>query len=295
MRSHTFLLFNSLIRFRKMSTSSISSSPASCQLSSASSSVSSSSSYADLIGTSQAARDYEKQIKPLQIWRTVEKKTIHKSGKWLTLESHKVELTDTKKTVIPEWAWINSMDFINVACVTKDHQWVVFNQTKYGVGVSLHSNTLAPVGGYLNEGENPLEAAKRELKEESGYVSNNWVKLHTGIPDANRGAGIGYLFLALDAEFAGKSESDDLEEQQTMLLSTDDIEHAVMLERFKVHSWSLTMAMSLLYYRKWMLQNNNKKDSLLSSSNSNSTSASSSSSHACTVTSSSSSSSKSSC
>lgn len=33
-------------------------------------------------------------------------------------------------------------------------------------------NTLA--GGRADEGESPLEAAKRELLEESGYISNDW-------------------------------------------------------------------------------------------------------------------------
>ncbi|MDD5489141.1 MAG: NUDIX domain-containing protein [Candidatus Moranbacteria bacterium] len=35
-----------------------------------------------------------------------------------------------------------------------------------------HKNTLA--GGRVDEGESPLEAAKRELLEETGYVSKKW-------------------------------------------------------------------------------------------------------------------------
>jgi hypothetical protein len=46
--------------------------------------------------------------------------------------------------------------------------------------------------------------------------------------DANRGCGAGHMFLVMNGVFAGKSESDDLEEQQTLKLTTTQLEDALM-------------------------------------------------------------------
>lgn len=41
---------------------------------------------------------------------------------------------------------------------------------------------LCPAGGRLDPGEEPLEAAKRELLEETGYEAGTWELLHTVRP-----------------------------------------------------------------------------------------------------------------
>ena len=60
-----------------------------------------------------------------------------------------------------------------MVAVTVDGRWLCFRQTKYAVeGVSL-----APVGGYLEPGEDPLLGAQRELFEETGYEAPDWLDL----------------------------------------------------------------------------------------------------------------------
>lgn len=44
---------------------------------------------------------------------------------------------------------VDSPDFINVALVTADGEWLVFYQTKYAVGVRFNQNSLAPVGMHI--------------------------------------------------------------------------------------------------------------------------------------------------
>jgi len=62
-----------------------------------------------------------------------------------------------------------------------------FRQTKYAVT----GTTLAPVGGYLEPGENPLSAARRELLEETGHESDHWTTLGSYVVEGNRGCGTG--------------------------------------------------------------------------------------------------------
>jgi ADP-ribose pyrophosphatase len=106
-------------------------------------------------------------------------------------------------------------DYINVVAVTQGDEFLCLRQIKYAV----EGPTLALVGGYLEPAEESLAAAKRELREETGYVASDWRFLGSYAVDGNRGAGHAYLFLAQDVCRAGEINTDDLEEQEVLLSS----------------------------------------------------------------------------
>src|SRR5215211_882791 len=133
-------------------------------------------------------------MKIMQPWKVREREVILNQPPYLIVENHTVELPDGR--IIPKWAWIITPDFINVVVETLDGALLCFRQTKYAV----EGTSLAPVGGYLEPGEDPLAAAQRELLEETGYAASEWVALGTYAIDGNRGAGNGHLFLARGAQ-----------------------------------------------------------------------------------------------
>lgn len=179
--------------------------------------------------------------KELRAWKTLSRKTILQHSKFLTVENHIVELPDGR--VIPDWAWLIIPSAVIVLALTADDKFLCFRQTKYAVpGVSL-----APVGGMLEPNENPLDAAKRELLEETGYESSDWVSLGSHILDPNRGIATMHLFLALQANQLTEPKSDDLEDQELLFLTRDEIENALDSGEFKVLAWSAVVAMTLNY------------------------------------------------
>jgi 8-oxo-dGTP pyrophosphatase MutT (NUDIX family) len=95
----------------------------------------------------------------------------------------------------------------------------------------------------------PLEAAKRELLEETGYKASEWVNLGSHILDPNRGIATMHLFLALNAKRIAQPNSDDLEDQELLLLNRSDIENALQAGEFKILAWSAVVAMSLNHLR----------------------------------------------
>ncbi len=177
----------------------------------------------------------------MKLWKTLSRETILDAGKFLKVENHVVELPDGR--VIDDWAWVIIPDYVNVVAVTREGTFVCFRQVKYAV----KGTSLAVVGGIIEPGERPLEAAKRELLEETGFVADEWIPLGEYSVDANRGAGVGHFFLALNAEKTADPVSDDLEEQELFLLSRDEIREALKAGEFKILSWSANVALALLF------------------------------------------------
>lgn len=173
-------------------------------------------------------------------------------GKWLTVEDHTVQLHDGR--VIEGWPYIITPDYINVMVEREDGKFVFFRQTKY----AIEGTSLAPVGGYLEPGEDPLTTAQREVLEELGYRAREWISLGAFRVDANRGAGIGNLFLARGAYRVQERNADDLEEQEIVILDRAQVEAALNDGEFKVLAWQANVALGLRY-----LDQKSKEDKML--------------------------------
>ena len=176
-------------------------------------------------------------------WKTLARQTILDRGKFLTVENHIIELPDGR--IIDDWSWILTPDFVLVVAITPDNKFLCFRQTKYAVD----GLTLAPVGGYIEPGEDPLLAAKRELLEETGYEGETWVSLGRYPVMANRGGGAGYLYLARGAHHVSDPLSDDLEEQELLFLDMDEVEQAIAEGGFNIISWTACVALALLHIK----------------------------------------------
>jgi ADP-ribose pyrophosphatase len=177
----------------------------------------------------------------MQPWKTISRRTVLNHSKFLVVEDHTVELPDGR--VISEWPWVILPDYVNVLTITTDGEFLCFRQTKY----SVEGTSLAPVGGYLEPGEDPLTTAQRELLEETGYEATDWISLGHYPVDGNRGAGTAYLFLARGARRVAEINADDLEEQELLHLSRSEVEVALASGEFKLLPWATAVALTLLY------------------------------------------------
>jgi ADP-ribose pyrophosphatase len=174
-------------------------------------------------------------------WKTLSKEVVFSGNKFLTVENHKIELPDGK--IISDWPWVITPDYVNIVAVTENEKFIVFRQTKYAVS----GITLAVIGGYIEPGELPLVAAKRELLEETGCEAKEWISLGSFPIDANRGVGIASFFLATGAKCVCEINKDDLEEQTLLCLSKEELVKAITNGEFKILPWVASLLLALQY------------------------------------------------
>jgi ADP-ribose pyrophosphatase len=176
-------------------------------------------------------------------WKTLKKETILDHSKFLKVEKHTIELPDGK--IIRDWPWVVSPDYVLVLPLTDRKTLLLFRQTKYAV----EETSLAPVGGYLEPGENALAAAKRELREEIGCEASEWIPLGSYPNNGNHGGGHGHLFLAIHAQKLGEPIIDDLEEMEFVELTIEELEEKLLQGEVKVMGWVAMIAMGIIYLR----------------------------------------------
>lgn len=176
----------------------------------------------------------------MQTWKTLKRAPVLDRQPYVRVEDHTVGLPDGR--VIEPWAWLDMPAYTNTVVETTDGLFLFFRQPKYAVeGISL-----APVGGYLEQGEEPLTGAQREVLEETGYAAPTWYALGGYVVDGNRGAGVANLFLARGAQQVADRNADDLEEQELVTLTRAETAAALAAGEFKVLGWAANVALALL-------------------------------------------------
>jgi ADP-ribose pyrophosphatase len=65
---------------------------------------------------------------------------------------------------------LEASDWVNIVALTPEEKILVVSQFRFGIG----KTTVEIPAGLVEPGETPLEAAKRELKEETGYTTDEW-------------------------------------------------------------------------------------------------------------------------
>jgi ADP-ribose pyrophosphatase len=158
---------------------------------------------------------------PLQPWKIVRSEQVYTSPPYLGVYSHTVELPDGR--LIEPYYRIELRSFVVTAALTPDEEIVIGRQYRHGIGrVSL----MLP-GGLLETDEDPLVAARRELLEETGYVSDQWESLGRFVPNSNYRCGEAFLFLARASRRVAEPDSGDLEETELLTMRIADLVDAM--------------------------------------------------------------------
>ena len=131
----------------------------------------------------------------------------------------------------------------NIMAITKTGEVVLVRQYRHGVRDVL----LEFPGGVVEDGEEPIEGAKRELLEETGYVASEWIQVGALYPNPALQTNTLHCFLALNAEKISGQNLDAGEDIEVHLMSLDEL--VVLAKRGKFpHALMNSVLFSALAY-----------------------------------------------
>ena len=150
-------------------------------------------------------------------WKVLKSENILRLGPWLSVRQECVELPNG--TQIPSWYILEVPDWINVIAITKDGKMVMEDQYRHGLG-ETHYELVA---GVVDEGETPLQAAQRELSEETGYEGGEWRLFMTLSPNPNNHNNLSYTFLATGVEKKREQHQEPTEDIHVDIMSREEV------------------------------------------------------------------------
>jgi len=133
-----------------------------------------------------------------------------------------------------EFYVIESADWVNVVAITQDEEIVLIKQYRHGI----MDITLEIPGGMVDKGESPIQSARRELLEETGYTSENWVEIGVVNPNPAILNNKCYSYLALNSIKSGNQKLEGTEDIQVitvpvsntnLLVSSGEITHSLVI------------------------------------------------------------------
>ncbi|NGP75184.1 NUDIX hydrolase [Balneolaceae bacterium YR4-1] len=129
---------------------------------------------------------------------------------------------------------LDAPEWINIIAITEDDEIILVEQYRYGI----EEPTLEIPGGMVDEGEEPLQGAKREMLEETGYRSDTWSSLGKVSSNPAIMTNFTHMYLAKNCIFEGAENPDTHERINVHTMPVDDflelvkngtVHHAIVL------------------------------------------------------------------
>ena len=159
-------------------------------------------------------------------WKILESERLF-NRPWLTVRKDKVLLPSGQ--INDEFYVLEYPDWVNVIAITEDGLFVMEKQYRHGIG-ELSYEICA---GVIEEGETPLEAAKRELLEETGYGEGEWVESMVICGNSSTTNNYTHSFVAKGVRKISSHHLDRTEDIEPILLNVEQVKELLFSDNVK--------------------------------------------------------------
>lgn len=188
-------------------------------------------------------------------WKTLNSRIVFQH-RWYTLKQEEVQLPNG--TCIDDYFISVRPDVVEVFALTPEHQVILVRQYKHAAGDIIRELPA----GVINTGETPLQAGSRELREETGYASDDYVLLGSYYSNPTRNSNQIHIVLALNSYWVGEQQLDENEQAsgiEVELRSIPDLLHGIRIGDIKAQTSVMAIYRSLDYLNLLTLQATREK------------------------------------
>lgn len=158
-------------------------------------------------------------------WKTLKSEYLFHRP-WLTARRDTCEMPDGR--INNEYYVLEYPTWVHVVAVTKEGRMVIIRQYRHGLGRTCYEI----VAGCAEEGEDPLEAAKRELREETGYTGGEWHEAMTFSCNASMMNNITHSYVAVGVELTDTQHLDATEDIEVYTFTPDEVKDMLLRGEF---------------------------------------------------------------
>lgn len=157
-----------------------------------------------------------RHFEPLTAWQVLSD-TALVSKRWLEVREQRVRLGNGNE--IEQFHLVNGPHWTAVLCLTSERQVVLVRQYRHGFGGA----SLELPAGVIEPSETAIDAARRELLEESGFEVTSIEPLLSAAPEPSRSSTRAHFFFAQGARAVKAQQLDHSEDMEVVLVTVPEL------------------------------------------------------------------------
>lgn len=146
---------------------------------------------------------------------------------WLTVRKDRVQIPNGQ--INDEFYVLEYPDWVNVIAITEEGLFVMEKQYRHGLGETGYEICA----GVIEEGESPLDAAKRELLEETGYGGGEWKEYMQISANPSTTDNISHCFIAKGVKKLSGQSLDRTEDISIVLMDKEQVKTLLLDDEIK--------------------------------------------------------------